>query len=69
MKSPSDDGATKHCGNYYFFSPKVQVELGKRAAEYGITSIIQYFVRVDCQEHSLSPSTLFAWKEEEGGRN
>lgn len=35
----------------------------KRATDYGITSTIPYFVRVDHQEQSLSPSTLFAWKE------
>ena len=58
-----NDCTTKRRGNYQFFSPKEKAELGKRAAEYGITSTIRYFVKVDCQECSLSPSTLFAWKE------
>ena len=58
-----NDCTTKRRGNYQFFSPKEKAELGKRAAEYGITSTIRYFVKVDCQERPLSPSTLFAWKE------
>ena len=58
-----NDSVTKRRGNYQFFSPKEKAELGKRAAEYGITSTIRYFARVDRQERSLSPSTLFAWKE------
>ena len=55
-----NDCKTKHHGNYQFFSPK---ELGKSAAEYRITSSIRYFVKINHQERSLSPSTLFAWKE------
>lgn len=39
------------------------VQKNKRAAEHEITSTIRYLVRVDRQERSLSPSTLFAWKE------
>ena len=35
-----NDCTTKHRGNYQFFSPKEKAELGKRAAEYGITSTI-----------------------------
>ena len=58
-----NDSATKCRGNYQFFSPKEKAELGKRVAEYGITSTIRYFVRIDRQERSLSPSTLFTWKE------
>ena len=42
---------------------KRQNYIGKRAAEYGITSTIRYFVRIDHQERSFSPSTLFAWKK------
>ena len=57
-----NDSATIRRGNYQFFNPKEKAELGKRAAEYGITSTIRYFVRIDRQERSLSPSTLFAWK-------
>ena len=58
-----NDGATKCRGNYQFFSPKEKAELGKRAAKYGITSTIRYFVRIDHQERSLSPSTLFVSKK------
>ena len=39
------------------------MDLGRRAAELGITSIIQYFAKVDEKQRYLSPSTLFAWKE------
>ena len=42
-----NDNETKHHGNYQFFTPKEKAALGKRAAEYGITSTIRYFVRVD----------------------
>ena len=55
--SETDGGngcTTKRRGNYQFFSPKEKTELGKRAAEYGITSTIQCFVKVDHQERSLS---------------
>lgn len=50
-------------GNYQFFSPKEKAEFGKRAAELGITSTIRYFAKVDTKQRQLSPSTLFAWKE------
>ena len=53
-----NDSATKCGGNYIFVSPKEKAEQGKRAAKYGVTSTIQYFVRDDHQECSLSPTVL-----------
>jgi len=39
----------------------VKAEFKRRAAECGITSTIQYFVKVNKKEQSPSPSTLFGW--------
>ena len=50
-------------GNYQFFNPKEKADLGRRAAELGITSTIRYFSKIDEKQCYLSPSTLFAWKE------
>ena len=58
-----DTCTSKRCGKYQFFTPKEKAEYGKRAATYGITSTIRYFAKVDKQERTLSPSTIFAWKE------
>ena len=58
------DSRKKRRGSYQFFTPKERAELGKRAAECGMTSTIRYFTKVDGQERSLSPSTLFTWKEQ-----
>ena len=40
-----------------------QAKYGRRAAEYGITPTIRYFTKVHKQECTLSPSTIFAQKE------
>jgi len=36
---------------------------GRRAAECGFTSTVRHFTKVNIKEHTLSPSTLFGWKE------
>ena len=38
------------------------LELGKRAAELGISSTVCYFTAKPSEKRALSPSMLFAWK-------
>ena len=45
------------------FTSKEKLELGKRAAELEISSTVRYFTTKSGEERTLSPSTLFAWKE------
>ena len=52
----------KRQGTYQHFSSRERLELGKRAAELGITSTIRYFTTKSGEERTLSPSSLFAWK-------
>ena len=61
--SDSSTCTSKRRGKYQFFMQKEQAKYGRRAAEYGITPTIRYFAKVDKQECTLSPSTIFAWKE------
>ena len=42
---------------------KEKLELGKRAAKLGIISTIRYFTARPGEERTLSPSTLFGWKD------
>ena len=53
----------KRRGTYQHFTSKERLELGKRAAELGIKSTVRYFTTKPGEERTLSPSTLFAWKE------
>ena len=51
----------KHFGTYQHFTSKEKLELGKRAAELGISSTVCYFTAKPGEERTLSPSTLIAW--------
>ena len=53
----------KHRATYQHFTSKEMLELGKRAAEIGIKSTVRYFTTKSGEERTLSPNTLFAWKE------
>ena len=44
------------------YSTKEKAQLWKRAAEYGIMPTIRCFAKVH-KERTLSPSTIFGWKE------
>jgi len=59
----SDGDTIKHRGRYQIFTSKERAEYGRRAAEYGITPAIRHFAKVDLKHRTLSPSTIFAWKE------
>ena len=36
-----------------------KAQYGRRAAEYGLTSTIRYFAKIDKKDRTLSPSMLF----------
>ena len=62
MEDDEIDGC-KRRGTYQHFTSKERLELGKRAAELGTKSTVRYFTIKSGEERTLSPSTLFAWKE------
>ena len=58
-----DSSKARRRGGYQYFTPMEKAQYGRRAAECGLTSTIRYFSKVDKNERTLSPSTLFGWKE------
>ena len=58
-----DDEIDKRRETYQHFTSKEKLGLGKRAAKLGISSTVRYFTVKSGEERTLSPSTLFAWKE------
>ena len=63
VTAEDDEIDDKHHGTYQHFTSKEKLELGKRAAELGISSTVRYFTTKSGEERTLSLSTLFAWKE------
>ena len=63
VTTKDDEIDDKRHGTYQHFTSKEKLGLGKRAAELGISSTVHYFTAKSGEERTLSPSTLFAWKE------
>jgi len=45
-----DVSKTRHQGGYQYLTPMEKAEYGRRAAEWGLTSMIRYFAKVDKKE-------------------
>ena len=63
VTAKDDEIDDKRRGTYQYFTSKEKLGLGKRAAKLGISSTVRYFTTKSGEERTLSPSTLFAWKE------
>jgi len=62
-REEDDVNKARHRGSYQYFTPMEKAEYGRKVAECGLTSTIQYFSKVDKKEQTLSPSRVFGWKE------
>ena len=49
------------CGAYEHFTPEEKAQIGKRAAEYGVTASLRYYSRA-FPGRSLKESTVKVWK-------